>query len=98
MAKSGDFSTTADGTGPFMLKSRTPDQVTELVANPNWWGGKVGVDGIELRTIPDETSILAALRAGTIDFAQLNHPTVATLLKDDPTVQLNRIGSLSYNV
>ena len=98
MAKSGDFSTTADGTGPFMLKSRTPDQVTELVANPNWWGGKVGVDGIELRTIPDETSILAALRAGTIDFAQLNDPTIATLLKDDPTVQLNRIGSLSYNV
>ena len=98
MAQSGDFSTTADGTGPFMLKSRTPDQITELVANPNWWGGKVGVDGIELRTIPDETSILAALRAGTIDFAQLNDPTVATLLKDDPTVQLNRIGSLSYNV
>ncbi len=98
MAASGDFTSTAVGTGPFMLTNWTPDQTTTLTANPNWWGGKTGVDGIEIRIIPDETSIVAALRAGTIDFAQLNDPTVATLLNDDPTVQLNRVTSLSYNV
>ncbi len=98
MAESGDFSSTAVGTGPFMLESWTPDQVTELKANPDWWGGKPGVDGIEIRIIPDETSILAALRAGTLDFAQLNDPTIATLLNGDPTIQLNKVASLSYNV
>ena len=31
-------STHANGTGPFMLKSREPGVRTVLVANPNWWG------------------------------------------------------------
>src|SRR5664279_4357465 len=98
MAQSGDFTSKAIGTGPFMLTNWTPDQSTTLTANKDWWNGAPGVDGIEIRIIPDETSILAALRAGTIDFAQLNDPTVATLLNNDPTVQLNRVTSLSYNV
>ena len=98
MAKSGDFTSTADGTGPFKLTSWTPDQTTELAANTDWWNGKPGVDGIEIRIIPDETSIVAALRAGTIDFAQLNDPLVATQLEGDATVQLNKVTSLSYNV
>jgi len=98
MAKSGDFTSTADGTGPFKLTSWTPDQTTELASNPDWWGGKTGVDGIEIRIIPDETSIVAALRAGTIDFAQLNDPLVATQLEGDKTVQLNKVATLSYNV
>lgn len=98
MAKSGDFSSKAVGTGPFMLTNWTPDQTTTLTANPDWWGDGPYVDGIEVRIIPDETSILAALRAGTVDFAQLNDPTVATLLIGDPNIQLNKVGSLSYHV
>ena len=98
LAKSGDFTSTADGTGPFKLTKWTPDQTTELASNPDWWGGKTGVDGIEIRIIPDETSIVAALRAGTIDFAQLNDPLVATQLAGDKTVQLNKVATLSYNV
>ncbi len=98
MAKSGDFSSTAVGTGPFMLTKWTPDQETILTANKDYWGGAPSIDGIDVRIIPDETSILAALRAGTVDFAQLNDPTVATLLKGDPKIQLNTVGSLSYHV
>src|SRR5262245_4434025 len=32
----------ANGTGPYMLKSRQPDVKTVLVKNPNWWGIKDG--------------------------------------------------------
>ena len=32
----------ANGTGPYMLKSREPDVKTVLVKNPNWWGIKDG--------------------------------------------------------
>lgn len=96
--ESGDVSTVANGTGPFSLENWTPDQTTTLAANADWWGEGPNVDGIEIRIIPDETSILAALRAGTIDFALLNDPLVATLLIDDATIVLNRVPSIAYHV
>jgi len=96
--ESGDVATVANGTGPFKLDNWTPDQTTMLTANADWWGDGPFVDGIEVRIIPDETSILAALRAGTIDFALLNDPLVATLLIDDPTVVLNRTEAINYHV
>ncbi|MGB7342438.1 MAG: ABC transporter substrate-binding protein [Phototrophicaceae bacterium] len=86
------------GTGPFILESWTPDDTTTLSANTNWWGDGPFVDGIEIRIIPDEASILAALRAETVDFALLNDPLIATLLVDDANVVLNRTPTLSYNV
>lgn len=86
------------GTGPFMLDSWTPDETTVLAANEDWWGEGPFVDGIEIRIIPDEASILAALRAGTVDFALLNDPLVATLLIDAPSIVLHRTSTLSYNV
>lgn len=86
------------GTGPFVLDSWTPDETTVLSANADWWGEGPFVDGIEIRIIPDETSILAALRAGTVDFALINDPLVGTLLVDDADVTLHRVPTLSYNV
>ncbi len=97
-AASGEFAATANGTGPFKLDSWVPDEKTILSANTAWWGDGPFVDGIEIRIIPDETSILAALRAGQIDFALLNDPLVATLLVDDSTVVLNKVPSIAYHV
>ena len=96
--ESGDVATVANGTGPFKLDNWTPDQTTTLSANADWWGDGPNVDGMEIRIIPDESSILAALRAGTVDFANLNDPLVATLLVDDPAIVLNRQPTLSYHV
>ncbi|GAB4524797.1 MAG: ABC transporter substrate-binding protein [Anaerolineae bacterium] len=86
------------GTGPFQLVSWTPDEVTQLAANENWWGEGPNVDNVEIRIIPDEASILAALRAETIDFALLNDPLVATLLLGDENITLRRTPTLSYYV
>lgn len=94
----GSIATEANGTGPFVLENWTPEETTTLSANENWWGDGPYVDGIEIRIIPDETSILAALRAGTIDFALLNDPLAAVLLNDDPTVVLNRAPAIAYHV
>jgi peptide/nickel transport system substrate-binding protein len=96
--ESGAVATVANGTGPFVLENWTPEESTTLRANAAWWGEGPFVDGIEIRIIPDETSILAALRAGTIDFALLNDPLVATLLVDDPDIVLNRVPSINYHV
>jgi peptide/nickel transport system substrate-binding protein len=96
--ESGDVATVANGTGPFVLDNWTPDESTQLSANADWWGEGPNVAGIDIRIIPDETSILAALRAGTIDFALLNDPLVATLLIDDESIVLNRAPSINYHV
>ena len=86
------------GTGPFALDSWTPEETTILSANEDWWDEGPFIDGIEIRIIPDETSILAALRAGTVHFGFLEDPLVATLLVDDPEVVLHEVPSLDYNV
>lgn len=87
----GDPATDAVGTGPFVLEEWETDVRTILSANENWWDEGPFIDGIEMRIIPDEASIVAGLRAGTLDFAQLNDPLIATLLIDDDTVILNRV-------
>jgi peptide/nickel transport system substrate-binding protein len=94
----GDPATDVIGTGPFMLDSWTPDEKTVLKANPNYWGDGPYLDGIEIRIIPEEASIVAALRAGEIDFALLNDPLIATLLEGDATITLNRTPDISYHV
>lgn len=95
---SDDPSLVTVGTGPFVLENWTPDETTTLSANDSWWGEGPFIDGIEIRIIPDEASILAALRAETIDFALLNDPLIATLLVDDANIVLHRTPTLSYNV
>jgi len=69
--ESGAIATVANGTGPFKLDSWTPEETTQLSANADWWGEGPNVDGIEIRITPDETSILAALRAADDELARL---------------------------
>jgi peptide/nickel transport system substrate-binding protein len=90
--------TKAIGSGPFELKQWDPNSKEILTANPNWEGGKVGVDEIDISVLPDETAILAAMRAGKVDFALINDPLVAQLIAKEPKLQLNREPGLSYHV
>ncbi len=89
----------ANGTGPFQLKSWEPNQQLVLTANKNYWEkGLPYLDEIDIRVLPDESSILAALRAGQVNFAVLSDPTVATLIKSGSGLTLQRVPSLAYNV
>lgn len=98
ISSGGSFASTAVGTGPFVLDAWVPEEVTRLSANADWWGDGPFVDGLELRVIPDESSIVAALRAGQVDFAILNDPVIATLLLGDDSVTLNQVPALAYHV
>lgn len=77
----------ANGTGPFALASRAPDEKTELTANPNWWGKDIfpgNVDKIVYRPISNASTRVAALLSGEVDFVL------------DPAVQdVDRIESTS---
>ena len=95
---SGAVGTTTLGSGPFVLTSWEPNAREVLTANPDWAGGKLAIDGIDITVLPDETAILASLRAGQTDFALINDPLIATLAPNEPNLQLNRVGGLAYNV
>ena len=60
-----------NGTGPFILKSRAPDELTVLEKNPNWWGKDKfpgNLDRIEYRPIKNAATRVASLLSGEVDF------------------------------
>ena len=58
----------ANGTGPYMLKSREVSVRTVLVANPNWWQPLPGnVTELDYRPIASDPTRMAALLSGEID-------------------------------
>ncbi|KQX43053.1 ABC transporter substrate-binding protein [Devosia sp. Root436] len=94
----GSIATATLGSGPFVLDQWDPNAKEVLSVNPNWAGGDIAYDGITISVLPDETAILASLRAGQTDFALLNDPLVATLVPNEPNLQLNAVPGLAYNV
>jgi peptide/nickel transport system substrate-binding protein len=70
LTKNEDFFATrnANGTGPFMLKSREPDVKTVLVKNPNWWDKpEHNLDEVVFSRIANDATRVAALIAGDVD-------------------------------
>lgn len=71
--QSGDFKTGTSGTGAFMVKSYTPDQVLVLEANPAYYEkGSDGkplpyVDEVRVTAFADPAAEFAALRSGQAD-------------------------------
>ncbi|CAN7354613.1 ABC transporter substrate-binding protein [Devosia sp. LjRoot3] len=96
--EAGKIGTETVGSGPFKLDSWEPNSREVLSANPDWAGGDIAIDGITISVLPDETAILASLRAGQTDFALLNDPLVATMVPNEANLQLNRVPGLAYNV
>jgi oligopeptide transport system substrate-binding protein len=59
------------GTGPFKLKSFTPEQVVTLAANETFHDGKPGVALIERKIVKDAATRLNMIRNGESDYATL---------------------------
>ena len=62
----------ANGTGPFMLKSREPGVRTVLVPYPGYWGGKIESNITEaiFTPIKNDATRVAALVSGDIDMME----------------------------
>ena len=76
-----------NGTGAFVLQSRTPDQQTVLKANPDYWGkGQFPLEISEIIYTPIQSAAtrVAALLSGEVDFIQ-----------DVPVQDLRRVGNQS---
>jgi peptide/nickel transport system substrate-binding protein len=83
----------ANGTGPYMLKSREPDVKTVLAKNPNWWGIKAGlfegnVDEVVFTPIGSDATRLAALISGEVDLINDPPPQDVPRLKQTPNIKV----------
>ena len=88
------------GSGAFTIDNWDPDRTLTMKAFKDFWiPGEPRIAAIEWRTIPDESSILAGLRAKTLDFAIINDPRVG-LLAGSASSGLNvmRSPALAYHV
>ncbi len=75
------------GTGPFMLKEWVPDNSMTLVKNPNYFEkGLPYMDKVIFRVIPEQASLFAGVRSGSLDIAQINDGSTVLLAKKDPNL------------
>ena len=75
----------ANGTGPYMLKTREPGVKTVLVKNPNWWGPDEGnVTELVYTPIASDATRNAALLSGEIDFVHDPAPQDVARIKANP--------------
>lgn len=93
--KHGNLHRVAVGTGPFMLDRWVPDDHMRLVRNPNYFRrGLPRVAELVIRVIPDEASLLAGLRAGSLDMAHLSDPAVIDLARRTPDLTVMQVPSI----
>jgi peptide/nickel transport system substrate-binding protein len=79
----------ANGTGPFILKSREADVKTVAVLNSNWWGKREGnVDEVIYLPIKQDSTRIAALLSGEIDFVLDPPPQDIPRLKQDGKIKI----------
>ncbi|HUQ27628.1 MAG TPA: ABC transporter substrate-binding protein, partial [Usitatibacter sp.] len=79
----------ANGTGAYILRSRDPDVKTVAVKNSNWWGKVEGnVDEIVYQPIKQDSTRLAALLSGEIDFILDPSPQDIPRLKQDGKIKV----------
>ena len=78
-----------NGTGPFKLESRTPDQRTTLIANPDWWDKKRhNLDRIEFMPIASDATRIAALTSGQVDYTNAVPLQATQRLETSPGTKL----------
>jgi peptide/nickel transport system substrate-binding protein len=81
----------ANGTGPYILKSREVDVRTVFVENPNWWnkaGKKGNVTEVVYTPVKSESTRTAALLSGELDFVLDPAPQDIARLKQNANIKV----------
>jgi len=91
----GTIASQPDGTGPFKFSAWNPQTSFSVSRNDHYWNGKVTLDKVEMRVIPDEQSMAAALKAGTIQLGSMSQPQVVRQLAGGQ-LQIQKVLALSY--
>lgn len=92
---------TCIGTGPFIAKSVTGEQI-DLDKNENYWGGEVKVDKVVVKSITDGDTMTMALQNGEIDATQGLPYASLNLFEDNDNYKISsantsRVYQIAYN-
>jgi peptide/nickel transport system substrate-binding protein len=77
------------GTGPFEFVDFVADDYLELKAFDGWWGGRVALDGVLWKQIPEPATRVAALQAGEIDIAVQVPLDLIPVVEDEPGIHMD---------
>src|SRR5256884_4370269 len=80
------------GTGPIRFVSWTKDDKAVLEANPDYWGGRIDVDRLVMRAIPETAPRVASLLKGEVDAITQLAPDHGDRVNANPTTRM--IGAL----
>ncbi len=94
--EAGTVQRKVNGTGAFRWASWDQGQKVVLTANRGFWGGAPKLNRVELRVIPDESSILSGMNAGSLDLGIISDPSVSKQVDTD-RLQLISQGTLAYH-
>ena len=101
ITKPGEWTSKMNGTGPFVLKENRGAAGFTFDANPNYWGGKPGIDSVVLQVLEDQPRV-TALQSGQIDLAvQISYQGAQQLKSSGQTVIASRTANhrlLNMNV
>jgi peptide/nickel transport system substrate-binding protein len=86
-----------DGSGPFEFVSHVPNESITLKRNPDYYAGKPAVATLKFQVIPDDQSMVSALRTGAVDVAVFTDPVTAKTATTS-SVAIDTAGSLQYHV
>ena len=92
----GDFEQTFNATGPFKLEKYTPKVSASFVRNPNYWGGPVLPERVELNFYNELQPQVLALLGGQIDLIQQVSVQGGQSLLDNPAVSIIRLKSNAH--
>lgn len=81
------FAAAPAGTGPFKFVSREVQSNIKLAANPDYWGDKPKIAGVDVRVVPDDTARVNMLMAGEADIAQNVPPFMVPQIDANPEIE-----------
>ena len=84
------------GTGPFAFENWDQGQSVLLSAHDEYWGDGPYLDEVQFRVIPDETSLLAGLRADEFQMGVMTDPSVVPQI-DEAELTVERTPALAYH-
>lgn len=80
-----DYASASIMTGPFIVKEFKVDELVDLEAFDDYWGGAPKIDSAKLITYADQDAAAMALQTGEIDVLVMPQPTSLPLFADTST-------------
>ena len=95
--ETNDISTNPDiSGGPYILDEWEPDSFQSYHANPDWWGGEVGIPYLVNRNIGEQAVALQSIQAGEIDYTYFQGDLFAQI-PDTSNLQWEIFPQMSVN-